>query len=272
MVVGKRALIMGILNVTPDSFSDGGKYLSRDLAVERALAIEAEGADIIDIGGESSRPGSDPVSEEQEIDRVLPVIESLKGRIKIPVSIDTYKSRVAAAALAAGAEIVNDISGLRFDKRMAEVVAREGAALCLMHLRGTPKTMQKLAPSQDIWNEIEHDLEESISSAEASGISRKRLLIDPGVGFGKTMDDNLIIIGRLGRLKKFDLPILIGTSRKSFIGKLLGRDESDRLMGTAATVTASIMLGAHIIRVHDVASMVEVARVTDAILGNQIEP
>jgi dihydropteroate synthase len=267
LAVGERTLVMGILNVTPDSFSDGGQYLSRELAVERALAIEAEGADILDIGGESSRPGADLLSAQEEMERVLPVIESLKGRLKIPISIDTTKSQVAAAAIAAGAEMINDISGLRFDEKMGEVAARSGAAICLMHMRGTPKTMQKLSPSPDIWSEVERDLEESVSSAVRSGIEHSRLIIDPGIGFGKTLDDNLEIIARLERLDRFHLPVLIGTSRKSFIGRLLARPETDRLMGTAASVAASILLGAHIVRVHDVAPMVDVARIADAILS-----
>jgi dihydropteroate synthase len=269
LILGRHTLVMGILNITPDSFSDGGQFLSKNQALERALAIEAEGADILDIGGESSRPGSDPVSLQEEIDRVLPVIEGLRGRIKIPISIDTYKSEMATAALAAGAEIVNDISGLRLDVKTADVVAETGAALCVMHMRGTPKTMQQLPPSENIWEDIEQGLSESISIAQRAGIESSRLIIDPGVGFGKTLRDNLTIINNIEKLESFSLPVLIGTSRKSFIGKILGRTESDRLMGTAATVAASIMRGAHIVRVHDVAPMVEVARITDAILGGR---
>ena len=269
LIVGRRTLVMGILNITPDSFSDGGRYQTREAAIERALAIEAEGADIIDIGGESTRPGAEPIDAEKEIERVLPVIEALQTRIKIPISIDTYKSRVAEVALAAGAEMINDISGLSFDEKMAQTAARAKAALCLMHTRGRPKVMQRLSPSGDIWAEIERGLSESIANAERAGVERSRIIIDPGIGFGKTMSDNLAIIDQLSRLDHFDLPLLIGTSRKSFIGKLLGREESDRLMGTAATVAVSILRGAHIVRVHDVALMVEVARVTDAIIESQ---
>jgi dihydropteroate synthase len=264
--LGRRTLVMGILNVTPDSFSDGGRFFSKDEAVKHALRLVSEGADIIDIGGESTRPGADPVSTQDELDRVIPIIELLKDKIEIPISIDTYKSEVAERAIKAGAEIINDISGLKFDSQLAEVAAKTGATLCLMHTRGTPQIMQKIAPSKDIWKEILSDLKNSISQAGQVGVERSQIIIDPGIGFGKTMDDNLLIINQLDRLNVFSLPILIGTSRKSFIGKLTDRPQSDRLMGTAASVAISIMHGAHMVRVHDVEPIVETVRISDAIL------
>ncbi|MEW6731228.1 MAG: dihydropteroate synthase [Acidobacteriota bacterium] len=271
LLLGRRTLVMGILNVTPDSFSDAGKYLQTDLAIARALAIESEGADILDIGGESTRPGADPISAEDEIARVLPVIEALHGQLHIPISIDTCKSSVAAAALAAGAEIINDISGFSFDREIAKVAARSGAACCLMHMRGTPKVMQQLPPSPNIWADIIDVLSAAVIHAEQAGVAREQIILDPGIGFGKTVQDNLAILAKLSRLHKLDLPVLIGTSRKSFIGKLLENAVKDRLMGTAATVAVSILNGAHIVRVHDVAPMVEVVRVTDAILASMRE-
>lgn len=266
--LGSKTLIMGILNTTPDSFSDGGLYFNTEQAIARALQMEQEGADIIDIGGESTRPGSDPVTPEEEISRVLPVIERLQGRLSIPISIDTTKARVAVAALDAGAEIVNDISGMRFDPEMVQVIVTYGAGVCLMHTRGRPKIMQTLPPSQDIWSEIVDYLESAVSAAIDAGVAREQILIDPGIGFGKTVEDNLRVLRELSRLEILNLPILIGTSRKSFIGKILGKDESSRLLGTAATVVASILNGAHIVRVHDVAEMVEVIKIADAIEGS----
>lgn len=257
---------MGILNVTPDSFSDGGQHLSPAGAVEHALQMVAAGADIIDIGGESTRPGSDPVSAQAELDRVIPVIEALRGKISVPISIDTYKATVARAATVAGAEIVNDISAFTFDAEMARTVAETGVAVCLMHTRGAPKTMQQLPPSSDIWAEIEAGLSTAVDKALAAGIERARIVIDPGIGFGKTFDDNLTIIARLERLTIFDLPILIGVSRKAFIGKLLNREVGDRLIGSVAAAAAAVMHGAHIVRVHDVAATVEAVRVLDAVM------
>jgi len=266
LILGERTLVMGVLNVTPDSFSDGGKFLDFEKAIARALEIESQGADILDIGGESSRPNAEPVGLEEELDRVLPVIKALKGKLKIPISIDTYKAEVARRALLSGAELVNDISALRFDENMAKVVAESKAAICLMHMRGNPKTMQQLSASNDIWQEIEQDLSFAIDQACTSGINSQQIILDPGIGFGKTLSDNLRILASTSRLAKFDLPILIGTSRKSFIGRVLNNLETDRLMGTAASVTAAILQGAHIVRVHDSSQIVEVAKISDAIL------
>ncbi|HXE74797.1 MAG TPA: dihydropteroate synthase [Candidatus Xenobia bacterium] len=266
--LGERTLVMGVLNVTPDSFSDAGRFFSPRRAVAHALAMERAGADLIDIGGESTRPGSYGISAEEELRRVLPVLKGLKRRLRIPISIDTSKAEVAEAALAAGAEMINDITGLRGDARLAEVARRRRLPLVLMHIRGTPATMQKLPPAKDIWRELERGLGWSVRQALRAGMKRSQLLIDPGIGFGKTAEQNYEILRGLARLRKFRLPILIGTSRKSFIGKVLGgAPPQERLWGTAATVAASILGGAHIVRVHDVAEMVQVARVTDAILN-----
>jgi len=266
LILGERTLVMGILNVTPDSFSDGGLYNAARSAIARAVEMEAEGADIIDIGGESTRPGAPAVSAEEELRRVMPVLEGIKGKLKIPISIDTYKAVVADETLKAGAEIVNDVSGLKFDPALAGVVARHRAALVLMHTRGRPEVMQKLPPSPDILAEIEQSLKESVNLALRSGVAEESIIIDPGIGFGKTVEDNLAIIKHLDRFASFNLPIMIGTSRKTFIGRILGKETGERLMGTAATVAASILRGAHIVRVHDVREMAEVARMTDAII------
>jgi len=263
---GERTLVMGILNVTPDSFSDGGEFSSLDRAVAHAEQMIEAGADLIDIGGESTRPGSQFVSEQQEMDRVIPVIERLSSNASIPISIDTTKSSVARAALAAGAEIVNDISGLRFDVAIADEVARTGAGLVLMHSRGTPKDMQQLPPVADIMSEVVNGLRESIRVANQHGVAN--IAIDPGIGFGKTVEQNLELIAKLDQLARefAALPIVIGPSRKSFLGKLLdGALADQRLHGTIASITASVLNGAHIVRVHDVKAAVEAVRVADAI-------
>lgn len=265
--LGERTIVVGVLNVTPDSFSDGGRTFEPARAIDCALEMEEEGADIIEVGGESTRPGAMRLPAGDELSRVLPVLRGLAGRLHVPVAIDTYKSEVANAAIAEGASIVNDVSALRFDPLVADVAQRERAALVLMHMRGEPGTMQTLAPSPDIFAEIESDLDVAIRLAEASGVGRDQIIIDPGIGFGKTLDQNLAIINHLDRFEAFDLPLMIGTSRKSFIGRLTGRVEGERVMGTAASVAAAIIRGAHIIRVHDVKQMVEVARVTDALLS-----
>ena len=268
--LGERTLVMGVLNVTPDSFSDGALYLNPKRAIAQARAMERAGADLIDIGGESTRPGSYGISAEEELWRVLPVLKGLRKRLRIPISIDTSKAEVAEAALAAGAEMINDITGLRADARLAEVARRHRVPLVLMHIRGTPATMQKLPPARNIWRELERGLAWSVRQALRAGVRRSQLLIDPGIGFGKTAEQNYEILRGLTRLKKFRLPILIGTSRKSFIGKVLDNAPPEkRLWGTAATVAASILGGAHIVRVHDVAEMAQVARVTDAVLDKQ---
>src|SRR5215470_6978333 len=254
MPIGERTLIMGILNVTPDSFSDGGQFLTVDTALAHAEKMIAEGADIIDVGGESTRPGGEPVSVEEEIERVVPVIEALAKRTEVPVSVDTTKSEVARAALDAGAAIVNDISALRFDFYIADAVARAGAGLVLMHSRGTPATMHRLPPVADIMEEVVSSLRASIHMAERRGVSHQSIVIDPGVGFGKSQEQNLELIAKLDQLIAAfpDYPLLAGTSRKSFIGRILA-DESGtpapaeaRLHGTMATITTAILHGAHI--------------------------
>ena len=265
---GERTLVMGVLNVTPDSFSDGGQFFSPDRAVAHAEQMIAEGADIIDIGGESTRPGSAFVSEEEELQRVIPVIEQLATRTSVPISIDTTKSSVARGALAAGAEIVNDISGLRFDPLIADETARAGAGLVLMHSRGTPKTMQKLPPVKDIMSEVIDGLRESINVAQQHGVARESMAVDPGVGCGKTAEQNVELIANLDQLagEFAEFPLLIGTSRKSFIGKLLDGAPADaRLYGTVASIAASVLKGTHIVRVHDVKAAVEAIKVADAV-------
>lgn len=274
--IGERTLIMAILNVTPDSFSDGGQFLAVDTALAQAEKMIAEGADVIDVGGESSRPGGEPVSFEEEIRRVVPVIQALTTRTEVPISVDTTKSEVARAALDAGAAIVNDISALRFDFYIADAVARAGAGLVLMHSRGTPATMHRLPPVADIMHEVTHSLRASINMAERRGVKRESIVIDPGIGFGKSQEQNLELIAKLDQLIAAfpDYPLLIGTSRKSFIGRILAGESGtpapaeDRLHGTMATITAAILHGAHIVRVHDVKAAVETIRVAESIRDN----
>lgn len=265
---GERTLVMGVLNVTPDSFSDGGRFLSFDQAIAHAEQMINEGADIIDIGGESTRPGSAFVSEEEELQRVIPVIERLVTQTSVPLSIDTTKPSVARAALEAGAEICNDISALRFNPLIADEVAKANAGLVLMHSRGTPKTMQTLPPATDIMSEVIAGLRESITVAQQHGVASESIAIDPGIGFGKTAEQNVELIAKLDQLAhEFpDFPIMIGTSRKSFIGKLLDDAPADqRLYGTIASIAASVLKGAHIVRVHDVKAAVEAIKVADAV-------
>ena len=259
---------MGVLNVTPDSFSDGGKFFSFDKAIARAEQMIEEGADIIDVGGESTRPGSEFVSEQEELTRVLPVIQRLASSGAVPISIDTTKAAVARAALVAGAEIVNDISGLRFEPAIADEAAQANAGLLLMHSRGTPKDMQQLPFAENIFADVIEGLHLSISIAEQHCVARESIAIDPGIGFGKTVEQNLELIAKLDQLARefSDLPIVIGTSRKSFLGKLLGSAPPDeRLYGTIATVVASVLNGADVVRVHDVKPAVEAVRVADVI-------
>jgi len=265
---GERTLVMGVLNITPDSFSDGGKFYAPESAVEHARKMIAEGADILDVGGESTRPGSAFVSEEEELQRVLPIIKMLAAETSVPISVDTTKSAVARAALEAGAEIINDISALRFDPAIADEVAKAKAGLVLMHSRGTPKTMQQLPPVDDIMGEVSVGLRESIVIAQQRGVASESIAIDPGIGFGKTAEQNVELIARLDQLARefAGFPILIGTSRKSFIGKLLDNAPADeRLYGTIVSIAASVLKGAHIVRVHDVKQAVEAVRVADAI-------
>ena len=262
---------MGVLNVTPDSFSDGGAYLDSETAVAHALELERDGADILDIGGESTRPGAAPVSHEEEARRILPVIRGLQGKLRIPISVDTRKADVAAAALAAGAEMINDVSGLNWDARLGEVARRARAPLILMRMRGTPQTMQKGAFARDVIRDVMAGLRNSIACARRAGVAKSRILVDPGIGFGKSHRQNFEVLARLAEFARLGYPIVIGTSRKSFLGKAIARPgnsplpPNERLFGTAATVTASIIGGAHIVRVHDVAEMAGVARIADAI-------
>jgi dihydropteroate synthase len=263
--LSQRTHIMGILNVTPDSFSDGGAYLKPAEAIAQAKRLVAQGADIIDIGGESSRPGAEPVGPEEELARIMPVLQALLGEIPIPISIDTYKAEVAEAALELGAHIINDISGLRFDPRMASVIADYGAAVVIMHIKGSPKDMQQNPVYESLMGEITEYLKQGIELADAAGIKPDQIVIDPGIGFGKTVEHNLQIINRLPELKILDKPILVGPSRKSFIGQVLGLPVDQREEGTAASVSCAILNGAHIVRVHDVERMARVVKITDAI-------
>ena len=264
---GERTLVMGVLNVTPDSFSDGGQFFSLAGALAHAEQMIDEGADIIDIGGESTRPGSNFVTEEEELCRVIPVIERL-ANLSAPISVDTTKPEVARIALQAGAEIVNDVSGLRFDPAIAEVAAAAKAGVVLMHSRGTPRDMQKIPPMKHALNEVVAGLRDSIALAQKIGVAPENIAIDPGIGFGKTVEQNLELIVGLDKLAHQlpGMPVLIGTSRKSFLGKLLkGAPPDERVHGTTATMVAAVLNGAHIVRVHDVKSAVEALKITDAI-------
>ena len=261
--LARRTHVMGILNVTPDSFSEGGKFLNHQAAVEHALRMVEEGADFIDVGGESSRPGSDPISIEEEIRRTAPVIESIASRVSVPISIDTYKSEVARRALEAGATIVNDISALTMDEQMPEVVAQHKATVILMHMKGTPKTMQIDPSYTDVVNEVKEYLADRIKLARSFGI--ERIIVDPGIGFGKTLQHNLELIRNLSVFRELGVPVLVGPSRKSFIGTILDLPVEERLEGTAAAVSACVLNGAHIVRVHDVRAMVRVVKVVDAL-------
>lgn len=266
-----KTYIMGILNVTPDSFSEGGLYFDKSAAVKRAYQMAEEGADVIDIGGESTRPGSVPVSIEEEMDRTIPVIKEIAKNIKIPISIDTYKAEVARRALDAGASIVNDISGMRFDPDMPRVVSENKVPVVLMHIKGNPKTMQQTPVYEALIPEIMDYLRLSIRLALKFGIPEDKIIIDPGIGFGKTFDHNLKIIKNLHEFTLLEKPILIGPSRKAFIGRILGDvPASGRLEGTSAAVAASILNGANIVRVHDVKEMKKVALVADAIKKGEI--
>jgi dihydropteroate synthase len=306
VLLGERTLIMGVLNVTPDSFSDRGRYLVADRAIEHGLEMVDQGADWIDVGGESTRPGSRPVPAREELRRVLPVIQGLRKKLStLPISIDTTKAEVAEEAVRAGASIINDVSGLRFDPRLAEVAGRHQTLLILMHLRGRPETMQQKAFARSIWRSLRDGLTRSICRALARGVHRSQLIIDPGMGFGKSRRQNFEILAQLQRLQRFRLPILVGTSRKSFVqavvaGKGMQPSRSDKrrasawpltggagaglappgwaqeaaplLLGDAAAVAASILGGAHIVRVHDVAAILPAVRIADAILAARLGP
>lgn len=261
----KKTLIMGILNLTPDSFSDGGQYNDLDLAVERAVEMEKAGADMIDIGAESSRPGSQRISEEEEKNRLIAILERIIEATSVPISIDTYKSSVAEEALQRGASIINDISGLQYDRNMAATAAKYSAPVVIMHIQGRPETMQENPSYQNLLFEIKKYIWDGVQLAREAGIPEEQIIIDPGIGFGKKQIHNLKILNRLESFKELGYPILIGTSRKSLI-KYVNKDEvDDRLFGTAATASASILRGANILRVHDVKEIKKVALMTDAV-------
>ena len=276
LVLGERTLVMGILNVTPDSFSDGGRYLDADAAAAHALEMERAGAHLIDIGGESTRPGSMGISAEEEIRRVVPVLEKLRGRIAIPISVDTAKSEVAAAAADAGAEIVNDVTALRSDPALAAVAARRRLPLILMHMRGQPRTMQKAPFARDAVRDVSAGLRRAAALARRAGVAKSQIVLDPGIGFGKSWAQNFDLLARLPELARLGYPLLVGTSRKAFLSRAIdptkGVTADKRVWGTAATVAAAILGGAHIVRVHDVAEMAEVARVADALVNPKLRP
>jgi dihydropteroate synthase len=277
LVLSKRTLIMGVLNVTPDSFSDGNKFYAEEEAIAHALKMESAGADLIDIGAESTRPGSEGIPAEEELRRLLPVFGGLRRLLKIPISIDTQKAEVAEATLDAGAEIINDISGLKSEPRIAEVAARRRVPLILMHMRGEPRTMQKGPFARDVMKDVVQGLRRSVAIACKAGVAKSQIILDPGIGFGKSYAQNYEVLRKLPQLAKLGCPLLVGTSRKAFLGATLARDgkpapAEERIWGTAATVTASILNGAHIVRVHDVAEMVQVARVADCLMNPRLAP
>ena len=263
--LGKRTLLMGVLNITPDSFSDGGLFFDKEKAISHGLGMVEQGADIIDIGGESTRPGSKPLELEEELRRVIPVIKSIAAEVDVPISIDTYKAVVAQNAIEAGAEIINDISGLNFDPNLAKVASKEDIPLVLMHIRGTPETMQKNIHYDSLFSEILQYLKDSIQRAESAGLDPCQIIIDPGIGFGKTLEDNLYIIRNLFEFRVLGKPILLGTSRKSFIGKILNLEVGQRLEGTLSSITVSVLNGANIIRCHDVLQAKRAIAIADAI-------
>jgi dihydropteroate synthase len=281
LTLGKRTLLMGVLNITPDSFSDGGRFFAPDRAVAHALALEKAGADLLDIGAESTRPGSSGIAVVEELRRLLPVLQALRGKLKIPISVDTRKSSVAEIALGADAEIINDVSGLKHDPRIAEIAARRRVPLILMHMRGEPGTMQKAPFARNVLRDVAQSLRASINKARKAGVAKSQIVIDPGIGFGKSFRQNYELLQCLPELAKLGYPLLVGTSRKGFLGHTLATagqtatrpskpvPASERIWATAATVTASILGGAHIIRIHDVAEMAQVARVADAVLNPQ---
>ncbi len=299
LVLGKKTLVMGVLNITPDSFSDGGKFLSPQKAIQHALALEKAGADILDIGAESTRPGSAETSSVEELRRLLPVLQALRGKLKIPISVDTRKSSVAEIALGAGAEIINDVSALRYDPRIADVVSDKKCGLVLMHMRGDPATMQKIPFAKNVVADVTKDLRTALAIARKAGVAKSQIVLDPGVGFGKSFPQNYELLRKLPEIAKLGYPLLVGTSRKGFLGHTLALakegifDEpianrstrgtaaklatlrskkpapsEERLFATAATVAASILAGAHIVRVHDVAEMAQVTATTDRVLDS----
>jgi dihydropteroate synthase len=297
LLLGKKTLVMGVVNVTPDSFSDGGKFFSPQRAIQQALALEKAGADILDIGAESTRPGSAEISVIEELRRLLPVLQGLRGKVKIPISVDTRRSSVAEIVLGAGAEIINDVSALRFDPRMAEVVADKKCGLVLMHMRGEPGTMQKIAFAKNVVADVTKDFRVALAIARKAGVAKSQIVIDPGIGFGKSFPQNYELLRKLPEVAKLGYPLAVGTSRKGFLGHTLALAREDvfdegarhsartskklatlrsdkpvpseeRIFATAATVAASILGGAHIVRVHDVAEMAQLAAVTDRVLDS----
>jgi len=263
--LGKRTLLMGVLNVTPDSFSDGGLFFDKEAAISRGLKMVEEGADFIDIGGESTRPGSKPLGLDEELRRVIPVIEFLAREVDAPISIDTYKSTVAKKAIEAGAQIINDISGLHLDPSLSQIAAKEDVPLVLMHIRGNPETMQKNIHYESLFSEIIQYLKDSIQRAESAGVDPEQIIIDPGIGFGKTVEDNLLILKNLQEFKILGKPLLLGTSRKTFIGKILNADVTERLEGTLSSIVVGVLNGAHIIRCHDVLQAKRAIAIADAV-------
>ena len=296
LILGPRTLVMGVLNVTPDSFSDGGNFLSQENAVQHALQMERDGAGLIDIGAESTRPGSVGINAEEEWSRLAPVLAALRTRLKIPISIDTRKSEIAAKAIESGAELINDVSGLKYDPRIAEISARAKIPLILMHMRGEPQTMQQKPFARNALKDVTQGLRASLSIARKSGVHDSQIILDPGIGFGKSYAQNYELLANLPQLAKLGFPLSVGTSRKGFIAKTLAQENilsstapatvaadskphasanaatDSKIWGTAATVTASILHGAHIVRVHDVAQMVTVARIGDCILNSAFAP
>jgi dihydropteroate synthase len=285
LILGQRTLVMGVLNVTPDSFSDGGNFFSQEKAVQHALQMERDGADLIDIGAESTRPGSLGISAEEEWSRLAPVLAALRTRLKIPISVDTRKSEIAAKAIESGAELINDVSGLKHDPRIAEICARARVPLILMHMRGEPQTMQQKPFARNALKDVSHGLRASLSIARKAGVANSQIILDPGIGFGKSYAQNYELLAQLPQMAKLGFPLLVGTSRKGFISKTLAQDNTPtpsarpsgsaaetKIWGTAATVAASILHGAHIVRVHDVAEMASVARIADCILNPTLAP
>jgi len=266
-LLGQRTWIMGILNVTPDSFSDGGLYFEKEKAISRGLELVAEGADIIDVGGESTRPGSEPIPVREELRRVIPVISSLRKETDALISVDTIKSEVAEAAIEAGADIINDISSFCFDSGMASLAAQKEVAVILMHMKGIPKTMQMNPSYKDLLGEIKSFLQEKLEIARVSGIKKEKIIIDPGIGFGKNPNDNLTLLNNLPFLEELERPILVGISRKSFIGNILNSPPQERIEGTIASAIMSIIRGTHILRVHDVSTVKRAVLVAEAILN-----
>jgi len=260
-----KTLVMGVLNVTPDSFSDGGKFFKRSDALAQAVRMAEDGADIVDVGGESTKPGAAAVTAREEMRRVIPVIKMLVKNVKLPVSIDTYKAEVAEAALSEGASVVNDISGFRFDGKIAKVTAKYKAGAVLMHILGTPRDMQSNPAYRNIVKEITAYLKESAGIALSAGVKKECIMLDPGIGFGKTTEHNLLLIKKLGEFRKLGYPVLMGPSRKSFIGKILNLPAGKRLEGTLAAVSACVLNGASVVRVHDVKETVRAVRIIDAI-------